>query len=156
MHGFENERFAIAIRKSRGEFQQTFAFARVGGHTFWRGGGFAGHFDLGVERAVLTQFSFSSFEAGGVESDLAQPTARGAGVAEFVTVRDEAGGDFLEEVFKVGPLGFVGEDDGRNPPAVVLPELLETRAIHGLRIVCERVATCGLHSGGIEQECVSV
>lgn len=46
-----------------------------------------------------------------------------------MTLADQCGRDFLQEVVEIGPAWFVGEEQSRDPAAVLFPETLELGVI---------------------------
>lgn len=129
LKGFEEEGFSVAVGEEGGEVHEAgggvAAFVGfVGGEVVWGGAlvgvvGGVGGLAAGGPGADLTG---ASGGVGGVEGDGTEPGLEGAGVAEFVDFADKGEGDFLEEVFDIGPTGFVGEKDGGDPAAVIVPE----------------------------------
>mgnify|MGYP007072897493 CR=1 FL=1 len=63
--------------------------------------------------------------AGGVDRHGSQPGLEGRGIAEIMHVGDQGGGDVLEQVFEIRVAGFVHEQNGRDPAAVVFPDPFE-------------------------------
>lgn len=129
--GFEEQGFAVAVGELRSEFDDGgVGFAVDEGCCACRGlGGMCVvGFAVGIGDLCTchpcADFSCTGGGVSDVQGDCAEPGADCAGVADFVDFLDKGERDLLEEVVEIGPAGFVCEQDGGDPAAVVAPDFI--------------------------------
>lgn len=86
-------------------------------------------FILAARGVEWTGFRRTGRGVGHVDRDGSQPRTHGTNVADCMSFADERGCDFLKEVFEIGPLGHVREEDARDPAAVFFPHSVHRRTV---------------------------